>query len=193
MANPWRFTSKPSVFKRVISPAGVPLITFALSWVVYENAWRIDILWLRQVLSFLSGIVMFVSIGFGTLLVYPIAFSRNAGPAERVAACLITPILWDLKEIIRVTEFFTLGESIYYGFNPVFLGLVAATLFQMGFMEALCRWRTRWGGSNIRSVVWPAPAVTMFLGLSGVFLFLAWGVGVHWFYIYQEGYKALFT
>ena len=193
MAHPWRFASKQSFFKRVISPAGVPLLTLIVSWVVYENAWRIDIVWLRQMLSFLSGIVMFVSLGFGPFIVYPMAFSRNAGPAERVTPCLITPILWDLKEVIRVTEFFTTGESIYYGFNPLFLGLMAASLFQMGLMEALCRWRTRWGGSDMGKVVWPAPAVAMFLGLAGVFVFLVWGMGVHCFYIYQEGYKVLFT
>ena len=193
MTHRWRFESRPSFFKRVISPAGIPLLTLILSWIVYENTWRTDIIWLRQGLSFVSGVVMFMSIGLGPLLVYPMAFSRKAGPAERVAACLITPILWDLKEIIRVTEFFTLGESIYYGFNPLFLGLMAASLFQIGLMETLCRWRKMRGDSTMRSLVWRAPAVAMFLGLAGVFVFLVWGMGVHWFYLYQEGYKVLFS
>jgi len=28
--------------------------------------------------------------------------------------------------------------------------------------------------------------------LAALYVILIWGVGVHWFYIYQEGYKAIF-
>jgi hypothetical protein len=75
----------------------------------------------------------------------------------------------------------------------VTLLLCAASPFQKGLMEALCRRHTRWRGTDTRSALWRAPAVSMFLGLAGVFVFLVWGMGVHWFYIYQEGYKALFS
>jgi len=162
------------------------------SWLIHSGSWKIQDDGLRHWVAFAAGILLFVSIGHGALLVYPMAFFRGATVGERIVACLITPFLWNIKEIIRVSEFFTWGESLYYGLNSAFLPAVLGGLGQMGLCELLCRWRLRRQGRWPARVVTATPLLAILLGLGALFVFLVWGQGVHWFYIYMEGYKALF-
>jgi hypothetical protein len=95
------------------------------------------------------------------------------------------------------SEIFTAGESLYYALSPMPLGLI---VFQVGYMslgEMLCRWRVKKrGGQDIRIfTAGPVIGIAVLGIMSYVMIF--WGVpaespGTKWFYIYQEGYKALF-
>jgi len=183
---------RASVAKRVITPAMPVLATLLLSWYVYESAWRIDNAAIHQGLAFAAGILLFAAIVFGPLLVYPMANFRGAAISERILACLITPFFWNAKEVVRVAEYFTVAESLYYGLNPLFLGVLAAVLFQIGLAEMACRRRLKKRNELSAPAFSPAAAIAIALGLIAVFVFNLWGMGVHWWYVYQEGYKALF-
>jgi hypothetical protein len=178
---------------RAVLPAVTVLVVMAASAVLYNQAWRISNDTAHQLTAYLSGMILFVSIGFGPLYVYPRAFFRGASLLERVLASLVTPLAWNLKEIVRVSEFFTWGESLYYGLNQLFLACLCVGAFEMGLCEMACRW------TRNRATQAPLPVVTLtsliavLAGLAGMGVLFAWGMGVHWFYIYQEGYKALFT
>lgn len=165
----------------------------AASTVVYNNAWRLESHTLHQALATAAWIVLFLSVGFGALVLYPVAFLGGAGALERVAACLVTPLAWNAKEIVRVSEFFPPAEALYYGLNPFFVCIFFGTLGQMGFCEVLLRRRLKKQGmQNIR--VAPAlPLLAILLGIAALVVTLFWEKGVHAFYFYIEGYKALFT
>ncbi len=184
---------RQSFFRRAVAPAATLLLVWAASAILCNHAWRLGNETLHQVTAYLSGVVLFASIAFGPLYVYPRAFFRGASTLERIAASLATPIAWDVKEILRVREYFSWGESLYYGLNPIFLLCLCAAAVQMGFCEMACR------RLENRKMPEPAPVVTpgclapVFVGLFGVGVFFAWGGGVNAFYIFQEGYKALFT
>jgi hypothetical protein len=128
----------------------------------------------------------------GSLIIYPIAFFRGASLLERVVACLVIPVFWSGAEIIRVTEFFTLGESLYYALSSQFIVYLACASLQMGLCEIICRWWLRWRHHAGTKVVPPGALVSILAGAVGVYVVLIWGGGVHWFYIYQQGYKILF-
>jgi hypothetical protein len=66
-----------------------------------------------------------------------------------------------------------------------------ANLGCMGLAEMLCRLSLRRNGSVIR-VITPLPLLAVLLLPVGVYVIVIWGFGVHWFYVYQQGYKALF-
>jgi hypothetical protein len=61
----------------------------------------------------------------------------------------------------------------------------------MGLGETIHRHGRKKRGEAL-SVLSPLPVVALVSSLLGLFVILFWGLGVHWFYIYQEGYKALF-
>jgi hypothetical protein len=165
----------------------------AASTVIYNNAWRLESHLLHQALATAAWIVLALSVGVGALVLYPIAFLGGAGVAERIAACLVTPLAWNAKEIVRVSEFFPQAEALYYGLNPFFVSILFGTFAQMGLCEILIRRRLKKrGAADIR--VAPALAIlAILLGIAALAVTIFWEKGVHAFYFYIEGYKALFT
>jgi hypothetical protein len=107
-------------------------------------------------------------------------------------------VLWVLAEIFRVSEYFTAGESVYYAFSPMPFGLLVYQVGYMSLCEIICRWRLKKGGVRGIKIFTPGPLIGLGVLLAMNYLMILWGVpeespGTKWFYIYQEGYKALFT
>jgi hypothetical protein len=183
---------KKSFVKRIAIPTGAVLASMLVSWIIYNGSWKIRNDIVQFVVANISAIVLFVSIGFGAFVIYPIAYFGGASLRERVLASLVTPIVWNIKEIVRVTQFFTLGESVYYGLNQVLLLCMFGAFAQMGLCEMICRWRLNKRGEGPLRVISSGPVVSIASGLVAFFVLMVWGLGVHYFYIYMEVYKALF-
>jgi len=75
------------------------------------------------------------------------------------------------------------------------MGLLTQTIQVglLGIAEIACRWRQRSRSGHPRRVISTGPVVSVCFMLAAVYVLLLWGLGVHWFYIYQEGYKILFA
>jgi hypothetical protein len=138
-------------------------------------------------------VLIYVSYAMSSLLfVYPTMFFRGASLFERVVGSYITPLAFVGKEIIRVSEFFTPGEALYYAFSGVLLGNLLLQVGFMGLAEMICRARCRKKyGFPVKVITWGPPLAIAF-SLFVLYITLIWGMGVHWFYIYQGGYKLLF-
>jgi hypothetical protein len=161
------------------------------SSLAYNASWRLEEPALHQAVAWASGVVLWAAIAHGPLLIYPVAFFGGASLRTRLLACLFTPAAWEVKELLRVGEFFTPGETLYYGLNSVFLLAFIGTFAQAGLCEMACRWRLKRQGEPVR-VITPWPVLALLSGLLALFVFFLWGMGVHWFYVYMEGYKILF-
>jgi hypothetical protein len=181
-----------SFFHRAIKPAGMVFLAMAVSLSLYKLSAQVEGRLLHGLLSSVFAVTLFLSIGFGALFVYPFAYFRGAGIAERILASLFTPLLWAVKEIVRVNEYFTVGESLYYGLNSLILLTFFGTFGLMGICEVLCRLIARRRGARVRRILSPIPVAAIVVSLFALWVLLIWGMGVHWFYIYMEGYKALF-
>ena len=96
-----------------------------------------------------------------------------------------------MREVVRVSEFFTWGESVYYGFSTSGLLPLIFNIGIIGLCELVCRARAQRIGVRVR-VFTPAPLLALALLPAGVYVMFIWGMGTRWFYIYQEGYKLLF-
>jgi hypothetical protein len=185
-------TQRASLTTRFLFPTAIAALALLASHVIYHSSRLIYNDAIHQEVAFVAGLVyLFVLMG-GSLIVYPVAFFMGARPWERVIACLVTPILWSVMEIIRVTEFFTLGESLYYGLNSQVLVFLAFASFEMGLCDMICRWWARGKGAAGTRIVTRATAGAVLCGLVVVYVIMIWGGGVHWFYLYQQGYKWLF-
>jgi hypothetical protein len=185
---------RTSFGQRFLKPVFVVLLTLVVSNITYFYlSWQITHPVLGSIVAFVSAAVLFISIGFGTLYIYPVAYFRGANKLERILACLVTPVVWNIKEMIRVSEFFTLGETLYYGLNTAFLLSLFGAIGMMGLCEMLCRWQLG-KRTGIRVKVFsPVPVLSIVVGIAALYVCLLWGLGVHFFYIYIEGYRALFV
>jgi len=143
----------------------------------------------HQPLVFISAVALCLSLAFGPSLVYPRSRSRGAPPAFSAAAALLTPVVWDIWEMVRVSRDFSLGVSLYYGLNPMFLGAIAFAVFQMGLWESVYRLRGNEAKGKTGLV---GPILTAATGAAAVYVMLFWAMGAHWFYLYGKGYKLLF-
>ncbi len=90
-----------SLPQRVILPVVVVLATMIVAGVIYLHlAWRLGSgSFLGPIVSTVSACLFFASVGLGALYVYPTSYFRGASVAERIAACLVAPVIWNLKEM----------------------------------------------------------------------------------------------
>ena len=134
---------------------------------------------------------------FSSLIVYSLLYVRGASAKERIFWALIVPLAWILKEVWRVSAFFTWGESFYYAFSPLPLGLFLVQLLFLPLCEIFWRWRDKKKNGVVR-IFTPGPISVLIIFAFLVYFMLFWGnagdtPGSKLFYIYMEGYKALFV
>ena len=170
--------------------AGLDFLTDHLEWFGSGAPYRAAAFWSYLLLGVLTA--------FGSFIIYPILFFRGASLKERVIGSYAVLVLWVLAEIFRVSEYFTAGESVYYAFSPMPFGLLVYQVGYMSLCEMVCRWRLKKRGVRGIKVFTPGPLIGLGVLLAMNYLMILWGVpeespGTKWFYIYQEGYKALFT
>jgi hypothetical protein len=175
---------KRDFFQRILVPSSIVLLTMILSRLVYFHA--------SATVATISGVILFLSIGFGAFLIYPMSFFRGAALKERVIGCLVTPVVWNGIEIYNVSEAFTPAEALFYGVNILFLGTVAGQFLMMGICDVLCRLYTRKTGQGDAGTVSPFAVLASLSGILGIYLVLVWreGVGLHYFLIGL--YKSIF-
>ncbi|MBN2225529.1 MAG: hypothetical protein JW765_12700 [Deltaproteobacteria bacterium] len=182
---------KKGFLKRFVGPVLLVFIVMALSWAAYILSPGISNFLLFQIAAILSGVALFISLSFGALYVYSVSYLRGAGPVERVIAALVNPIIWMTKEVAVVGSIYTVPEALFYYLNPVHLLLIGAVVAEMGAAELLIRRRLKRDGT-VKRVLVPGAVSAVVIGLGWIAFMFIWDLGVHHFYIFQEGFKALF-
>jgi hypothetical protein len=177
--------------KRFVGPVLSVFIVMGLSWAAYMLAPRLPSFTLFQIVAVVSGITLFAGLWLGALYVYYVSYVRGAGLAERIVAALVNPAIWMTKEVVVVGSIYAAGEALYYYLNPIHLLLLGAAVAEMGIGDILARKKLKAAGSVRRVFTVPA-AVAVVLGISWIAVMFLWDLGVHHFYIFQEGFKALF-
>jgi len=182
--------------RRVLRPAGVALgawvllniMTSHLEWFGSGQTYRTAAAILYPLLG--------VTITFSSLILYSVMYARGASATERTLWACIVPVVYILKEIWRVSAFFTLAESFYYALAPSLLGLLVGQIGFLCLCEMFWRWRDKREGS-IR-IMTTGPAVGLVIWVVMTYFMFFWGSlgdtpGSKWFYLYMDGYKALFV
>jgi hypothetical protein len=172
-------------------PVLVVFLVMTSSWLMYNLSWRLENVALHYVLASLSGTLLFLSVAFGVLAVYPVAYFRGATWTERVLASLINPFLWATKECIRLSVSFSFLECFYYYLNPLNIWLACAVTAEMALVEMLCRHRRKRLGADVR-VLHPTSVAVLLISLSLVISLYAWGEGENVYVLFLEGYRVFF-
>lgn len=178
---------------RFLVPVSVPLAIWLALHVLCNN---IDIIRdpaLYRGTAFLAHVLVVIVVGFSSaLFVFPLMYSRGSTLAERIAGSYLLPLLFIVKEVYRVNEFFTFGESLYYAFSSMLLLLILGQAGLIGISEIICRYRYRRRGLLSGPVLSAGPVLSLLLSIAAIFVILIWNTGENWFYFYQEGYRILF-
>ena len=182
---------RQSFAKRFIFPVLIVLIVAAGAWVGYHLAWRLENRSLHDTLAQIFGILLFLSVAFGPLVIYPLAYRRGAGGFERVIACLVTPFAWATKDFFRMLAAFTVPESLYFYLNPLNIWLILLLTAEMAFLELAMRRGSAKRGEDVKAFSVPVFAVGV-LAIGLVFALYAWGRGENIFSYYLEVYRMLF-
>jgi hypothetical protein len=169
---------------RIVVPTSIVLVTMILSRIVYFNS--------SATVATLSGIVMFLAIGFGSFLIYPLSFARRASLSERIIGCLLTPLVWNGTEMYNVSQAFTPAECLFYGVNILSIGTVAGQFLIMGVCDFFCRWSQGRGGRGVARALSPFAVLASISGILGIYLVLVWGEGVGLHYLLIGLYKNVF-
>jgi hypothetical protein len=178
--------------RRFIIPVGIMLLVWIVLDILYSNAGIVGHAPTYHTLAFILGILLFISIGFSPLILYPVMYLKGSGAGERILGAFMVPLAFSIKEIIRVSEYFTIPESIYYGLSSVCLLAMLGSFGLMGIGEIISRSITRKRGLSTKAVVSPVSIIVIVFSIAALYFILIWGAGVHWFYVYVEGYKYLF-
>ena len=177
--------------KHILFPVAVVFAVMAASWIVYTLVWRLEASSLHQVLAAISGTLLFVSVTFGTLYIYPAMFFRGASLPLRVAACFVNPFLWMTKECARLYISYSFAECLYYYLNPLNIWLVLGIVAQMGLAHMLCKWRAAVKAEDITAFS-PSGLAAFIIGLALVISLFAWGQGENAYVVFLSGYRQLF-
>ena len=188
---------KQSFLRRFVIPTGILLIVWLafsalISALMGRPATFGTTAAYRIIMNTLSGL-RFVLLLFGSLVIYPIMFFRGATLIERVIGSLVVPLAYMLWAMVQATAYFPVGESIYYGFNSIAFGSLFFQFALLSIADIFCRWWVRRKHQARLDIVrWPH-MIGISAGLTSIYVSLIWDGGVHWFYLYQEVYKLLFT
>jgi hypothetical protein len=177
--------------ERFVTPVLVVFFVMTSSWLVYNLSWRLESVTLHRVLASGSGTLLFLSVAFGALLVYPMSYFRGATWKERVLASLVNPFLWASKECIRLSISFSFLECLYYYLNPLNAWLLLGVTAEMALAEILCRGRCRRRGEDVR-VLHPTAVAVFLISLSLVVSLYAWGEGENVYVMFLKGYRVFF-
>lgn len=178
---------RASFFKRLGIPVGIVLAVVLVTSLIYEISWQFKNSQLLYSIFSVLFVLMFVSIFFPAFFIYPYTYFKGATPLERIIASFIPLFMWMGKEILRISSVFSVGESLYFGLNPIFILLLLFTLFQMALCQPFCRWRHK-KRSAIKMRIFSRLTVALLLGSFAVLLLdlvFALKIGLAYFDLYK--------
>lgn len=119
--------------------------------------------------------------------------TRRASRAALVTAVISGPLTYAVLEAFRMLSFFPAPEAAYYMVNPLAVAALASQAATAGAVELL------WRLVGSRQGRWSGPVITLRLllviggGLAVLYFAVLDGGGTTGFYLFNAGYRLLFT
>jgi len=193
MENNYRGIEKATFVQRLVIPAGAALLGWLVLHFISGHLGWIENRLIYKAAMNVVHLVLFFYLLFNGFFVYRAMFMKGAGLAERIAGSYLTPVAYAIKEIIRVSEFFTIGESFFYCLltYPV-LGLFVWQAGLLAVSEMLCKKYYKKRNLYEGKAVTAAPLAILILSIITIYFLFLYDDGGTAFYIYMEIYKMLF-
>ena len=177
--------------QRFVFPAAIGLGTFLTLFWTYYLSWYVDNRLLHYIFTDIVGALFGFFLMFSVFFVYPLFFFRGARLVERIAGSFLITFFWSLKEVYRMTEFYSLGESFFFLLFPIQSNIILMSFGFMGLSEILCRFiAKKYQQVDVKAIT-PLPITVIIIVLT-IVVFTIHDGGVTYFFLYNDLYKLLF-
>ncbi|MCU0844942.1 MAG: hypothetical protein MUC76_08455 [Spirochaetes bacterium] len=193
MENKYGRIEKAAFLKRFMIPVTTALLGWLVLHLVSEHLGWIESRVMYKFAMNVVHVVLCSYLAFNGFFVYRAMCMRGAGLAERIAGSYITPMAYAIKEIIRVSEFFTVGESFYYCLcaYPV-LGMFVGQAGLLALSEILCRVYYKKRNLYNGNAVTVLPVAVFIASMTALYFLFFYDAGAMVFFAYSELYKLIF-
>ncbi len=183
---------EPKPMARLFIPAGLVLCFWIILNLAYNLIGAIDDVALYRTLAASTCVLLFISVGFSSLLIYPIMYFNGAAFKLRVMGVYILPLAWCLKEFYRVTAGVTLLEGLFFAFfTSIQLWLLSGQVGLIGISELVCRLKAKNKDKSIK-VVTPGPIIGILFSLAATYFIIIWDGGLSFHLMIKMIYVKLF-
>ncbi|MCD4718902.1 MAG: hypothetical protein K8S13_03465 [Desulfobacula sp.] len=173
-------------------PAGIVLCFWLFLNLAYHLIGTIDDVSLYRTLAAVICVLLYVSVGFSSLLIYPVMYFNGASFKLRVMGVYIMPLAWCIKEFIRATSGVTLLEGLFYVlFTSLQLWLLIGQVGLIGVSELVCRAIVKRKNASIK-IVTPGPIIAILISLAATYFIIIWGGGLNFHLMIKMIYVKLF-
>jgi len=180
-----------SSLPRFLLPAALGLGVFLVLFVTYYSSWYIQNRALHWMLTDLVGTAYGFMLMCGVLFIFPALYFRGARPTERVIGSLFIIGFWCVKEVIRMSAFFPVGQSLFFLLFPVHFNIILLNIGLVGLCEIICGAIAKKKCPEKKRAITPLPTAA-FLIMIGVLVFTNFDGGVTYFFLYNDLYILLF-
>lgn len=178
--------------KEVFMPAMVAVIIWLILHITYDLLGFIENVSLYRTLASIVWIMLVISVGFSSIIIYPVAYFRGASVRLRILAVYMLPLAWCIKEFIRVSSDVTAGQALFYVlFTSVQLLIIIGQIALIGLSELFCRaWDKRRGAS--KPIFTLVPVLASVLSLISLYFILLYNGGYAFHLTVKMIYRSLF-
>jgi len=177
--------------KRFVFPAIISLGTFLILFWIYYSSWYVNNRLLHYLFTDIVGALFGFFVMFNVLFIYPIFYFRGASSVERLIGASFITFFWCIKEVYRMTEFYSLGESAFFLLFPLQFNIIILSFGLMGLSEMGCRFMAKKYQQSDLKVITPLPLSVVIIVLA-IIVFTLHDGGVTYFFMYNDLYKILF-
>jgi len=189
--NPAADNSRRSLLLRYVIPSGMGVLAFFVLFETYYLSWYVENRILHFILTDVVGAIYGFYLLFHVLILYPIFYFRGAALHERILGTFVVTSCWLIKEVLRMTEFYSIAESVFYLLMPVQIGIILLAIGFMAACEMICRKIEKKKKALDIRVVTPVPVAFVLLAISGS-AFILRGGGLNYFFNFYDLYKIVF-
>lgn len=178
--------------KEAFLPAIIAVAIWFVLHMTYDLLGFIDNVQLYRTMVEINWVLLVVSVGFSSVVIYPIAYFRGASVRLRILVVYILPLAWCVKEFIRVSANVTAGEALFFVFfTTVQLLILVGQIGLIGFAEIFCRVRQKKQGGEKR-VFTSAPILAIGFTAAFIYFSLLRGGGYDFHLMIKMVYRSLF-
>lgn len=178
-------------FKQTLAPVISVLVVAVVSYLGYFGSRSVSSESIHQPMALIFGSAYFLSVAFGALYIYVLAYVGGVSLPGRILASFIVPLIWMSKEVLRLTESHPVVECFYWYFNPLNIWLTSLVVLEMGVGTLIARAILKRRGQQLK-VVTAAPIAVILGSLTFVISAYAWGKGENLYVIFLSGYRFFF-
>lgn len=175
-----------------LKPAAIAVGIWLALHVTYDLLGFIDDIRLYRNLAAITWVLLVISVGFSSVVIYPLTWFRGVPFRLRVLAVYALPLAWCIKEFIRVSANITIGEALFYVFfTSIQLLILIGQVGLMGLLEILCRLKTSRQTAGVR-VFHPGAVIAVLVTVFCLYFLLIRGGGYDFVLSMKMVYRALF-